>query len=65
MGLYADDTKIWRKINSESDCTVLQNDIGTLFNWSSQIKMHFHPDKCKVLQIHESEPLCTKVLPLA
>ena len=64
-GLYADDTKIWRKINSESDCAVLQNDIVTLFNWSSQNKMHFHLDKCKVLQIHESEPLCTKVLPLA
>ena len=65
IGLYADDTKIWRKINSESDCAVLQNNIVTLFNWSSQNKMHFHPDKCKVLQIHESEPLCTKVLPLA
>ena len=27
--------------------------------------MKFHPDKCKVFQIHENEPLCTKVLPLA
>ena len=27
--------------------------------------MKFHPDKCKVIQIHENEPLCTKVLPLA
>ena len=65
IGLYAYDTKIWRKINSEADCALLQNDIVTLFNWSSQNKMHFHPGKCKVLQIHESESLCTKVLPLA
>ena len=27
--------------------------------------MKFHPDKCKVIQIHENEPLCTKVLSLA
>ena len=31
IGQYADDTKIWRKINTESDCAVLQNDIDTLF----------------------------------
>ena len=65
IGQYADDTKIWRKINTQSDCELLQNDINTLFKWSVRNQMHFHPDKCKVLQIHENEPLCTKVLPLA
>ena len=40
IGLDANDTKIWCKIDSESDCAVLQNDIVTLFNWSSQNKMH-------------------------
>ena len=43
----------------------MQNDINTLFKWSVRNKRHFHPDKCKVLQIHENEHLCTKVLPLA
>ena len=65
IGQYADDTKIWRKISTQSDCELLQNDINTLFKWSVRNQMHFHPDKCKVLQIHENEPLCTKVLPLA
>ena len=27
--------------------------------------MHFHPAKCKILKIHNNEPLCTKILPLA
>ena len=65
IGQYADDTKIWREIHPESDCAVLQNNIDTLFKWSIKNKMKFHPDKCKVIQIHENEPLCTKVLPLA
>ena len=65
IGQYADDTKIWREIHTESDCAVLQNDIDTLFKWSIKNKMKFHPDKCKVIQIYENEPLCTKVLPIA
>ena len=65
IGQYADDTKIWHEIHTESDCAVLQNDIDTLFKWSIKNKMKFHPDKCKVIQIHENETLSTKVLPLA
>ena len=63
--LYADDTKIWRKINSEFDCKQLQNDINTLHKWSIKNKMRFNATKCKVLQIHNNEPLCTRELPLA
>ena len=63
--LYADDTKIWRTINSENDCTQLQKDINTLHNWSIKNKMRFNATKCKVPQIHNNEPLCTRELPLA
>ena len=45
IALFADDTKIWRDINSESDCETLQNDINTLSIWSKNNKMSFHPDK--------------------
>ena len=65
IGLYADDTKIWRNIYSEHDCAILQKDINTLYDWSIKNRMHFHPEKCKILQIHNNEPLCTKLLPLA
>ena len=30
IGLYADDTKLWRKIATSADCDILQRDIDTL-----------------------------------
>ena len=47
--LYADDTKIWRKIVSETDCFLLDNDINSLNKWALRNKMSFHPTKCKIL----------------
>ena len=49
--LYADDTKIWRTIITESDCLALQNDITAHENWSINNLMNFHPHKCKVLSV--------------
>ena len=49
--LFADDTKIWRSMNSEVDCAILQNDIIYLDNWCKNNQMKFHPDKCKVVSI--------------
>ena len=61
--LYADDTKIWRKINSEADCKILQKDINSLSIWFEKNKMFFHPDKCKALSIYDRRPNFVKVLP--
>ena len=49
--MYADDTKIWRKIDSESDQQMLQLDINKLYDWSLKNKIRFHPNKCKVLHV--------------
>ena len=49
--MYADDTKIWRKIDSESDQQMLQLDIDKLYYWSLQNKIRFHPNKCKVMHV--------------
>ena len=49
--LYADDTKIWREMQSEIDCEILQNDINLLEIWCRTNQMRFHPDKCKVVSI--------------
>ena len=56
---YADDTKLWRAINSESDCEILQSD--KLYSWchANNMKLHrtnvrlylLHPDTCKVISI--------------
>ncbi len=49
--LYADDTKIWRRIASWQDHLILQHDIDRLYEWSRLNKMNFHPQKCKVLTV--------------
>ena len=51
IALYADDTKIWRRITQFSDHFILQNDINNLFDWSVRNKMVFHPSKCKALSV--------------
>ena len=51
IALYADDTKIWRRIVNHSDSNILQDDINALYNWSIKNKMNFHPNKCKVLMV--------------
>ena len=52
ISLYADDTKIWRYINSPVDHQILQNDIDALYTWSVENKMQSHAGKCKVLSIN-------------
>ena len=52
--LYADDTKIWRAIDSNNDIINLQSDIDILNTWAYKNLMKFHPDKCKVLTVHNS-----------
>ena len=51
IALYADDTKIWRRINSFNDHEAIQKDIDTLLKWSLTNKMTYHPQKCKVLSV--------------
>ena len=49
--LFADDSLIYRLINSPEDARILQKDLDTLQTWEKLNKMEFHPDKCKVLRI--------------
>ena len=63
--LYADDTKLWRKIATSSDFDTLQRDIVTLNNWCLRNKMKFNRDKCKVLTVANTEPLFMNELPFS
>ena len=47
--LFADDTKIFRRIDSGVDSAILQNDLISMCNWSNKWKLKFHPKKCKVM----------------
>ena len=44
--LFADDTKVFRQIQSEEDIVQLQADVNSLVNWSKTWLLRFHPDKC-------------------
>ncbi|KAI5746280.1 hypothetical protein M8J77_001836 [Diaphorina citri] len=47
--LYADDLKIFRVINSEHDCHLLQDDINSVSRWLTSIGLNFHPAKCNMM----------------
>src|SRR6218665_4018006 len=49
--MFADDTKLWRKIQNEEDEQILQQDLDRLENWSETWLLKFNASKCKVMQI--------------
>ena len=53
---FADDTKLFSKIQGEDDFACLQNDLATVYKWSEDWQMLFNVDKCKVLHIGRSNP---------
>ena len=46
---FADDTKLFRKVNTDGDKQHLQNDIYILEKWSEKWQMLFNFGKCKCL----------------
>ena len=49
--LFADDSLLYREINTENDTKILQKDLNQLQEWESTWKMEFHPNKCNLLRI--------------
>ena len=48
---FADDTKIFRRVDFERDREVLQRDLDRLVRWSEVWQMRFNVDKCKVIHL--------------
>ena len=46
---FADDTKLFRKVNTDGDKQYLQNDLVRLVKWSEKWQMLFNFGKCKCL----------------
>ena len=44
---FADDTKVFRKVNTDGDKQNLQNDLDRLVKWSEKSQMLFNLGKCK------------------
>lgn len=47
--LYADDLKIFTKINSKTDCYRLQNDLLAIDEWCHRNRLRMNVNKCKVV----------------
>ena len=49
--LFADDTKLFKTIQKESDSQVLQEDLDKLVEWTNTWLLKLHPDKCKQMSL--------------
>jgi len=48
---FADDTKIFRELKYNMDCSRLQSDLDKLVSWSQKWQMEFNVKKCKVMHV--------------
>ena len=61
MGMFADDTKCFRSIQSFQDGETLQSDMNTITRWCHDWRMELNKSKCAVLHITRSrEPIITQ-----
>uniref|UniRef100_A0A803JYA6 Reverse transcriptase domain-containing protein n=1 Tax=Xenopus tropicalis TaxID=8364 RepID=A0A803JYA6_XENTR len=51
VSVFADDTKLYRPVNSIQDVTSLQQDLDQLAIWAAKWQMRFNVDKCKVMHL--------------
>ena len=49
--LFADDSYLYKTIDTPQDTLQLQKDLDALTKWENEWSMEFHPDKCKILRI--------------
>jgi len=48
---FADDSKLWGRVDSVQDRNTLQKDLDTLGEWAMQNQMPFNIGKCKIMHI--------------
>ena len=51
VACYADDTKIFKSIDSTTDCIALRSDLNDLVSWSESSGLIFNQSKCKYQRI--------------
>ena len=54
--LFADDTKLYRRVTILKDHKALQDDLTNLEDWSTKWNMCFNTNRCKVMHIGHSNP---------
>ena len=53
--LFADDTKLFNRIDNIEDQEMIQHDINNMVLWSNKWKLKFHPGKCKAMRIGKQD----------
>lgn len=48
---FADDTRVCKAVKNVFDCTCLQIDLNSIYEWAEENKMVFHNDKFELLRI--------------
>ena len=51
ISIYADDTKLFKRIENVTDCCYLQQDLDAVSNWATRWQLRLNPDKTKRLTI--------------
>ncbi|KAI8517532.1 hypothetical protein Bbelb_035490 [Branchiostoma belcheri] len=54
--LFADDAKVFRRVNSPDEVATLQGDINNLAVWSKDWQLSFNIEKCKCMHIGYGNP---------
>ena len=49
--IFADDTKIYARVNNDEEHKILQEDLDNLMKWSDDWLLKFNKSKCKHLHI--------------
>jgi len=52
--LFADDIKLYLRVNSPSDCQLLQSDLDTFSGWVSRFNLTLNIDKCHIMSFSRS-----------
>ena len=54
MNMFADDTKIMRRVKNMEDCNKLQEDLDRIYEWSKEWQMEFNISKSHVMKMGRS-----------
>ncbi len=56
LALFADDSKVFRNVQSRADSLNLQSDLDHIVSWSNKWQLRFNATKCKCLTINNRDP---------
>ena len=54
MGIFADDTRLWRVHTGEEDVNLLQNELDKTYKWAESNNASFNSDKFEAIRFHTS-----------